>query len=433
MKKTFCYLLLILFVLSSLAGCSQEAKVEFYVNDTLHETVAVKPGKGVSVSIPLVTGFAFSGWYAKGTDYYRLDFSSVAPADGTKLYAKFTNVFTGEETFAPVPAAEEKIEEKYRSFDKFGKVLAVVKTEEDLYIVAEGYALHGYYGYYKTPEEKSASMTIGVFISKDGIITRAINIANYNQGEGYAEKITDAYLEENFKDAESLATVEAQPVTGATGTSKAANYAVQTAAYYAGKVYGFEADTSDADKAELEAAYPAQYTAIKTSYKVDDQNIGTVVYAAEGTSSDGRKVTAMKVIGAKNLNYAGFQSTGWDEAEPLPYTMVIVVDQATNKVIAWKILIDGTKKKDYFTVPVEKINQYMTVAITSENVFDSFKDGLILDLDVKTEKTSDGSTIITGTSIVFTGASEDGTLSGQHVRNCFKTAAYFYSNYRNAS
>ena len=70
----------------------------------------------------------------------------------------------------------------------------------------------------------------------------------------------------------------------------------------------------------------------------------------------------------------------------------------------------------------------MTVAITSENVFDTFRDGLVTDLAFETEQTGEGP-VIAGTSIVYTGASEDGTLSSQLVRNCFRTAAYFYSNY----
>ncbi|MHB1314449.1 MAG: hypothetical protein ACYCX2_03055 [Christensenellales bacterium] len=430
MKKIICSLLVLFLIFSCLAGCSNEVTAAFYVNGELYETASVKPKQDVSVQIPLVTGFSFLGWYAKGTDYYLYDFSSFEPVGGMKFYAKFRNVFTGEETFSPAALPEDNIMADYEAFDKYGKVLAAAKIEDGVYIVAEGYAQHGYYGYYKTPEEKSASMTVGVVISGSGVITKAVNLASYNQGEGYAQKITDDYLASSYQDAESLPTLEAQPVTGATGTSKAANYAVQAAAYYAEKAYGFAPDTSDADKAELEAVYSAKYTVIKTDYKVDEKSIGTVVYAAEGTAPDGKQVVAMKVTSAKNFSYAGFASTGWDEAEPSPYTMVIVIDKATNKVTAWRVLVDGTKKKDYFTVPEEKINQYMAVEITSEGVFDSFKDGLILDLDVETEKTSDGSTIITGTSIVYTGASEDGTLSSQLVRLCFKTAAYFYSNYK---
>jgi hypothetical protein len=183
------------------------------------------------------------------------------------------------------------------------------------------------------------------------------------------------------------------------------------------------------DNSELNALYPAKYSKITTTYVVNESNIGTVLYAAEGKADDGTQVVAMKVKSSKNFNYNGFNSTGWSEAEPAPYTMIIVIDKSTNKVTKWRVLVDGTRKKEYFVVPDKSINSYMTVAITSESAFDAFKDGLVLDLDVKTSKASDGSTIITGTSIVFTGASEDGTLSGQLVRHCFRTAAYFYCNY----
>ena len=136
------------------------------------------------------------------------------------------------------------------------------------------------------------------------------------------------YLEQNYSGTESLPSVEAQPVTGATGTSAAVNYAVQTAAYYADHVYGFAADTSQVDMTELEAVYNAQYKPIKTDYTVDEKTIGTVIFAAEGISPDGKEVVAMKVISAKKFNYAGFASTGWDESEPGAYTMVIAGRQS---------------------------------------------------------------------------------------------------------
>lgn len=180
---------------------------------------------------------------------------------------------------------------------------------------------------------------------------------------------------------------------------------------------------------ELNAVYAAKYTRIASKYVVDESKIGTVLFAAEGTAADGTTVVAMKIKSAKYFNQAGFTSTGWDEAEPSAYTMAIVINKSTNKVIAWKVLVDGTKKKDYFTVPEKSINTYMTVAITSETAFDAFRDGLVLEINAPLSKASDGSTIITGTSIVYTGASQDGSLSGQLVRLCFRTAAYYYSNY----
>jgi len=209
----------------------------------------------------------------------------------------------------------------------------------------------------------------------------------------------------------------------ATTTSAATTTPATTAATTAAPT------VNPADLAELQAVIAGKYTKIDTKYVVDAENIGTVLFAAEGTADDGSPVVAMKVKSARKFNTAGFSSTGWDEAEPSAYTMVIVVNKSTKKVVGWKVLVDGTKAKEYFVVPEKKINSYMTVAINSENAFDTYTDGLVLELDVKSDKSSDGSTIIAGTSIVFTGTSVDGTLSGQLVRNCFRTAAYFFSNY----
>ena len=69
----------------------------------------------------------------------------------------------------------------------------------------------------------------------------------------------------------------------------------------------------------------------------------------------------------------------------------------------------------------------MDVVIDSEEVFDEFMDGIVLTLDCETEEGPDGP-LITGTSIVYTGTTEQGTFSSQMVRNCFRTAARVYMN-----
>ena len=63
----------------------------------------------------------------------------------------------------------------------------------------------------------------------------------------------------------------------------------------------------------------------------------------------------------------------------------------------------------------------------SEEVFDEFMDGIVLTLDCETKEGPDGP-LITGTSIVYTGTTEQGTFSSQMVRNCFRTAARVYMN-----
>ncbi len=326
-------------------------------------------------------------------------------------------------TPAPTPAipAGDPIDENFVRFQDYGKVLSAVMEEDGVSITAEGY-----YGYHM---EENPSMTVQVAISKDGAIQRVTNIANYKQSAGFAEQITQEYLDAAYNNAIATPAMEADALSGATITCKAVLYAVQTAAYYAQNVYAYAADTNQADNEELSTVYPAAYTAISTGYTVDEKALGTVLYAAEGKEDDGTEVVALKIKTSKALNYTKSSNTGWDAAEPGPNTMIIVIDKATNKVIAWKTLVDGTKRPEYFAVPEEIINRYMDVELSSENVFDDFTDGLVLELDVETAPDEEGYNLITGSSVIYTGATESGTFSSQRVRQCFQAAAYFYCNY----
>lgn len=316
----------------------------------------------------------------------------------------------------------EPIVLEYEQYGEYGKVLKCIPSEGKVYIEAEGY-----YGYHM---EDNPSMTVGVTISEDGTILEVVNIASKDQTEGFAEMITDDYLSKAYSGLASSPNLEVDSVSGATITSKAIMYAVQTAAYYAENVFDYVADTSSEEIEELKAVFPANYTPVSSNYVVDERNIGTVLFAAEGKADDGKEVLALKVRSANKMNYEKTARTGWDSSEPNPFTMIIVIDKSTNAVTAWEMITDGTKNPEYFTVPEDKINTYMNVEITSEDVFDDFIEGLVFDLDVEKETDSDGYSIIAGTSIVYTGTSVAGTFSSQHVRQCFKTAAYFYSNYK---
>ena len=316
-------------------------------------------------------------------------------------------------SYGAEPAAE------YASYGEYGKVLGVTEQEGSVYIVAEGQ-----YGYHM---DEDPAMTVGVTIDSTGTITSVVNVANRNQSEGFAEQITDDYLAQVYAGQLAAPTMEVDAVAGATVTSKAVLYGVQAAANYAQQVYGYVADTNAADKEELNAAFPAEYTTAQSSAEIDAKKVGTVLYAAEGKTSDGKDEVAMKVKSAVWLAYGGSANTGWDAAEPGPFTMIIVVDKATDQVIAWQMVKDGTTQPDYFTVPDEAIDSYKTVAITGPEVFDEFADGLVTELDVQTEQDADGYDVITGTSVVYTGATNQGTFSSQLVRQCFMTAARFYS------
>lgn len=248
--------------------------------------------------------------------------------------------------------------------------------------------------------------------------------ASKAQTAGFAEQITQEYMDSAYVGRAADPQMEADVVSGATATSQAVRYAVQTAAYYAHSALGYVPDTNAEDKAELNEVYPAAYETLVTDYK-PSKEIGSVLYAALGTGENGEQVVGMKVKSALRFAYKGSAGTGWTASEPGAFTMIIVVDRATSQVTAWKILVDGTKRSNYFAVPEEKIDAYKTVVLSSETVFDEFMDGIVLTMDYETEPSEDGP-VITGTSIVYTGKTEQGTFSSQLVRNCFRTAAALY-------
>ena len=167
----------------------------------------------------------------------------------------------------------------------------------------------------------------------------------------------------------------------------------------------------------------------RSAYQPDAKKLGSVLYMAEGVTESGAHVVAMKIKGSDRVAQSGSPRTGWTAAQPDPFTMMIVIDQETNQVCAWKLLVDGTKRPEYFRVPDETIDAYKSVAITDENVFDEFLDGSVMHLDVELAQSDDGP-IITGTSIVYTGKTTNGTFSSQCIRNCFKTAAAMYCHYQ---
>lgn len=190
-----------------------------------------------------------------------------------------------------------------------------------------------------------------------------------------------------------------------------------------------ESNSGEIDyEAALAEAYEAAYTAIETEYAPDEKELGLVLYAAEGVAADGAEVVGLVVRGSKKVSQKGSAGTGWDMAMPGATTMAIVVDKATNQVVAWSILVDGANQPEYFTVPEESIDTYMAVEILEETAFDEFTEGLVYERGYETEPSEDGP-VITGTTIVYTGTTEMGEFSAQIIRNCFRTAAYFYTNY----
>lgn len=311
-----------------------------------------------------------------------------------------------------------EVDEQFAAYETYGSVLSAEAGENSAVIEAEGY-----FGYHM---DEDPSMTVRVEIGSDCVIQSASVTASKNQTEGFDAMITQDYMDQTYVGAIADPMMEADEVTGATATSQAVRYAVQTAAYYAQNALGYEADTNAVDNADLNAVYPAQYEAIETDYQ-PNKDFGSLLYAANGVAEDGTEVVGMKIKSSIKFAYKGSAGTGWAAAEPNAYTMVIVVDKATNQVCAWSVLVDGTKRSQYFSVPEEKIDAYKDVAIENENVFDEYMEGIVLSLEYEKEDSEDGP-MIAGTSIVYTGKTEQGTFSSQLVRNCFCAAAEVYCN-----
>lgn len=306
----------------------------------------------------------------------------------------------------------------FAAYEDYGAVLSVFVSDEGALIEAEGY-----WGYHM---DEDPSMTVNVLIRPDCTIQSVSVAGSKAQTPGFDTQITEDYLEAVYAGKTASAEMDVDAVTGATATSQAVLYAVRTAAYYAQNALGYVADTDAAEKAELNEVFAADYTTVDlTGFETDAKKLGTVLYAAHGVSAEGKNVFAMKIKSMTKPDQSGSARTGWTAAMPNPFTMIIVIDEETDCVCAWKIAAAGYKASSYFAVPDELIDNYKTVVISDASVFDNYLEGSIMSLEYETTPSDDGP-VITGTSIVYTGKTEQGTFSSQFIRSCFRTAAALY-------
>ncbi|MDR1178094.1 MAG: hypothetical protein LBK64_04630, partial [Spirochaetaceae bacterium] len=190
---------------------------------------------------------------------------------------------------------------------------------------------------------------------------------------------------------------------------------------------GAAVDEFSGQAAEL---YPASYRPFQSSYTVNAR-YGDILNAARGLAPDGRRVLAMLVRGSARYDSAGSRDMGYASQIPNPYRILIVIDESTDHVVASRIVRDGTTQGQ-FTTPEEKLAAYQEVVINSETAFDGFTGGLVTGKQFDVETDIYGVEVITGTSLIYTGATVQGTFSSQLIRNCFMTAARFYVNNKQA-
>ncbi len=420
MKKKIALVLVLLLVGALvLGGCATQHSVKFYIGENLYKEYRCDSNGKISGLNPTVNGYRLIGWFETEDEATPFDFSKPISASVT-LHAKFVDAFTNKETFTPVALENIDVDDKFATFEAFGKVLSVAKGEQGYFITAEGY-----YGYHM---DLDPSMTMAVAIGLDGNIKSVSLVKSKDQSEGYAEMITNAYLNSVYNNIASSTTLDVDPSTGATRTSIGVVYAVRTASYYAEKALGIVADTGSKDNAEFNEIYNAEYTKITSNYVVD-KNIGQILYVASGIDQNGKQVIGIKVKSSSKVNFDGTVDYGWDSTIPGQATMIIIIEKDTNKVVAYKVVNSGASKPEYFDLPKAKLDAYLGTVVSSANVYDDFKGGLVINMDVPTTPDPSSGMVITGTSIIYTGATVNGTYTSQFVRLCYKAAADFYVNY----
>ncbi|MDL2217499.1 FMN-binding protein [Christensenellaceae bacterium OttesenSCG-928-M15] len=388
----------------------------FYKGDDVVQQISITPGEAVSEpQAPQAKGHRSMGWYEKDAAE-AFDFTTPIEQD-TVLYAKFEEPLSGALVSVPTAFAFEQVNAEFQTHGEYGRVADAALLEDGVFIIAEGL-----YGLYENP-----CMTMGVTISKEGIIRQVTLLGYQGQTEGFPEQMTEEYLAQVYAGVTGAPDMEVDVVSGASTTSTAVLYAVQAAANYAGEVYGYAVEGDTADTEALTLLYPADYKQIPLD-QTAVTSYGEILFAAEGIAQDGARLLGVKV--KSNAAPVMDREALYSEEIPNPAMMYIVIDDVAKKVVAYEVVNYGTTKKKYFTPGQAQLDAYKEVEITGETVFDVFEGGLVKGLEIELETDQSGNSLITGTSIVYTGATINGTYTSQFIRDCYKAAARYYWAYQ---
>ncbi|MEG1528424.1 MAG: FMN-binding protein [Clostridia bacterium] len=412
-----------------LCGCNPVVKVTLISNGVTLRTQTADYGASVPGITPSELGYRFLGFFKEGEDK-PFDFSTKLFANLT-LVAKFKNLVSGKTSTQVDKFTQIEVNPNYKNYGELdltyntylGQIQQVYKVEQGYYLVARAnYGIH---------KELRPYVEIGIGITNNGVIGGTQILSSSGQSQGYIEKITPDYLSKAYDNMPCQPELETSLVTGATVTSNAVLYAVRTATTYLSKTYGIEQDTSQEQKETLMSLFNATYTTIDQNIDIFEgkAQLGTVIYSASGVTTQGQKVVGAIIRNRAKLNLINTAGghVEWDDSQtPNPYTLVIIVDISTKKVIACSFLVEGNKKPQ-FVISQELLNVYKQVVINSPTAYDNFENGLIKNLDVELVYSPENNGyIIAGTSTIYSGATKDGTFSSQFVRLCFKILARYY-------
>ena len=313
-------------------------------------------------------------------------------------------------TAAVLPGAaslkKQSLKSKYKTYEGLGvpnEVLAVWKASNG-YI----FKTRVHYGaeFYEDPV-----MDVFVGMDKEGVITGVAIGDTVDHTAGFLGMVTQDYLDRTYIGQTASFTLTVDAVTGATFSSDAVLYGVQTAAYYAANVFRIgEREAQDIQIKKLQAVVPGTYEKeeVDPSFACE---YGVVQYAARGTDEQGVSFHALVV-------QAVFTPQDPANNMAMPVYQIWIGD-ADGAVFQARMLAGHFYEA--FPMDEQKLLAYRGIPLKTGTEYDAFEGGLITDAEEY---------ILTSATMAFpdtlTGATAAGNDTSLSVRNCFITAARYY-------
>ena len=330
-------------------------------------------------------------------------FSAVALAEGEISEDELIR------TVLPDAASPKKqsLKSKYVVFEELGvpnEVVAVWKA-------ANGYVFRTRV-HYGTEFYEDPVMDVFTGIDKQGNITGVAIAGATDHTASFLSMVTQAYLDGTYPGNTASSTFTADAVTGATFSSDAVLYGVQTACYYAANVFRLgEREVQDIQLKKLSAVIPGTYEKLEIDPAFSCSS-GTVQYAAKGTDAAGHVFHAI-------VAEAAFAPSDPNNNMAMPVYQIWIRDDERSVFCARML---AGHFYEAFPMADDRLAAYYGTVILNGTEFDSFPGGLITDAP---------EFILTSATKAFpdtlTGATPEGNDTSLAVRNCFITAARYYA------
>ena len=301
---------------------------------------------------------------------------------------------------------KQSLKSKYTVFEGLGvenEVIAVWKA-------SAGYVFQTRV-HYGTEFYEEPVMDVFTGIDKQGQITGVAVGTSKDHTPAFLGMVTQEKLDAVYLGRLASSTLTADAVTGATFSSDAVLYGVQTACWYAANVYRLgEREVQDIQLKKLASIVPGTYEKLDVDLTfICDE--GSVQYAARGTDESGNAFYAV-------ITQAAYTPSNPDNNMAMP-TYQIWISAGDGKVFMANMLAGHFYEA--FPMPADKLAAYYGIPLASGEEYDFFADGLVTDAEEYT---------LTSATQAFpdtkTGATAEGNDTSLSVRNCFITAARYY-------